>query len=219
MTRRTINLDDTVYDYLQSVSLREAPLLAALRQETAKLPGARMQIAPDQGQFMALLARLSGAVNALEVGVYTGYSALAVATVLPQHGRLIAMDVDEETTAIARRYWRAAGVDQRIELRLGDATATLDELLKVPHGHFDFAFIDADKERYEGYFERVLTLLRPGGLICVDNVLWGGRVANPQARSPATRALQAFNLKRLDDARVDISLVPVGDGLLLARKR
>lgn len=220
MTKRTIALTDSLYEYLIDVSLRESHSLLALREETAAMPQAGMQIAPEQGQFMALLARLSGARRYLEVGVFTGYSSLAVALALPDDGRVVACDVSEEWTAIARRYWREAGVDRKIDLRLAPAIQTLDELLAAgQRGSFDLAFIDADKEGYLDYYERVLALLRPGGLACIDNTLWAGRVADPEFADADTVAIRHFNEVLHRDERVDLALVPIGDGLTLARKR
>lgn len=220
MSRRTLPLDDRLYDYLLSVSLREPDVLRRLREETARHPQAEMQIAPEQGQFMGLLARLIGARKCLEVGVFTGYSALAVALALPFDGRLVACDVSEEFTSIGRRYWREAGVEQLIRLELGPAVRTLDALLADGEGGtFDFAFIDADKPSYGLYVERALALLRPGGLMAIDNVLWSGKVADPAVRDPDTDPLRALNEQLLADERIDLSLLPVGDGLTLARKR
>jgi predicted O-methyltransferase YrrM len=220
MSRRTIAVTDSLYDYLLSVSLREPPLLLRLREETAADPAAGMQISPEQGQFMALLARLTGARRCLEIGVFTGYSSLAVALALPPDGRILACDVSERWTAVARRYWEEAGVAQRIDLRLAPAMQTLDGLLAAgAHATFDLAFIDADKENYLGYYERTLELLRPGGLVLVDNTLWSGRVADPENAEPDTVALRHFNEVLHADDRVDLSLLPVGDGLTLARKR
>jgi len=220
MVRHHIELSEKLRDYVLSVSLREPPMLRRLREETALLPMAGMQIAPDQGQFMALLARLVGARRCLEIGTFTGYSALAVALALPQDGRIIACDVDPETTAIARRYWQAAGAADKIELRLAPALATLDALLGDGQaGTFDFVFIDADKENYDGYYERALRLLRPGGLIVIDNVLWGGWVADGRRKDPDTAALRALNAKLHRDERIDLSLLPLADGITLARKR
>ena len=220
MSNRSIALTESLYDYLLSVSLREPPLLLALREETAALPTRSMQIAPEQGQFMALLLRLMGARRCLEVGVFTGYSSLVTALALPDDGRLVACDVSEEWTAIARRYWREAGVEHKIELRLAPATETLDALVAAGEaGRFDMAFIDADKTSYLAYYERALLLLRPGGLIVVDNTLWSGRVADPESADADTVALRHFNEALHRDERVELSLVPVGDGLTLARKR
>ncbi len=180
MSTRTIGIDNQLYDYLLSTSLREVEILVKLRQETANLPQGRMQISPEQGQFMALLVQLIGAKKTLEVGVFTGYSSLAVALALPADGKIIAADVSEQFTAIARRYWQAAGVADKIDLRLAPGVETLDALLATGQAEtFDFAFIDADKENYDAYYERSLQLVRPGGLIAIDNVLWSGRVADP----------------------------------------
>jgi caffeoyl-CoA O-methyltransferase len=220
MSNRTLSLDDDLYGYLLDVSLREPDVLSRLRAETAALPGAGMQIAPEQGQFMALLVRMLGARKVLEVGTFTGYSALAVALALPADGKLVACDISEEWTAVGRRYWDEAGVGPIVDLRLGPALGTLDALIDGGEaGTFDFAFIDADKENYSNYFERVLTLLRPGGVAAVDNVLWGGSVIVDEKQDDATNAIRDFNRALHGDQRVDISLVPIGDGLTLARKR
>jgi len=220
MSTRSISLSDDLYDYLLSVSLRESGLQRRLRDETAANPMSRMQISPEQGQFMALLARLIGARRCLEVGVFTGYSSLAVALALPADGSIVACDVSEEWTAVARRYWTEAGVADKIDLRLAPALETLDSLLAAGGGgSFDFAFIDADKTNYLGYYERALELLRPGGLVAVDNTLWSGRVAQPEVVDPDTVALRHFNERLRRDDRVDLSLLPVGDGLTLARKK
>jgi predicted O-methyltransferase YrrM len=220
MSNRTIQLDDRTYEYLLAHSLREDPRLAKLRAETASHPQVNMQIAPDQAQFMQLLVRLMGARRAIEVGVFTGYSSLAVALAMPDDGRLLALDVSEEYTAVARRHWQDGGVAGRIELVIAPAAATLDaRLARGEAGAYDFAFIDADKTSYLAYYERLLKLLRPGGLIVVDNTLWSGRVADPQDRDADTRALREFNEALHRDARVDIALLPVGDGLTLARVR
>jgi len=220
MSTRVIDLTETLYDYLLANSLREPPVLARLREETAALPMARMQIGPDQGQFMRLLVELIGARRILEVGTFTGYSSLSMALALPADGKLIACDISEEYTAIARRYWAEAGVTERIDLRLGPATETLDGLIADGgSGAYDFAFIDADKTNYDSYYERCLTLLRQGGLIAIDNVLWGGAVADPADQTPDTLAIRAINAKVHKDERVSISLATVGDGLMLARKR
>jgi predicted O-methyltransferase YrrM len=209
-----------VYDYLLSVSLREAPILRRLREETAALPNASMQVPPEHGQFMAFLARLTGARNALEVGVFTGYSSLSVAMAMPEDGRIVACDISEEFTSVARRYWKEAGVEHKIDLRIRPALETLRELMaQGRRGAFDFAFIDADKTSYANYYECALELLRPGGLIMVDNVLWSGRVADPKETDADTVALRAFNEKVHADTRVFHSMLPLGDGVTLALKR
>jgi predicted O-methyltransferase YrrM len=219
MSNRTLNLDDRVYQYLLSTSLREHPVLAELRDITRTHPRAGMQISPEQGQFMALLIKLIGARRTLEVGVFTGYSSLAVALALPPEGGIVACDVSAEYTDIGRGYWAKAGVAHKIDLRLAPATVTLDTLIAEGHsGEFDFAFIDADKPRYDVYYERCLQLLRPGGLIAIDNVLWSGQVADP-AEDDDTAALQALNIKLHADERIDLSMLPIGDGLSLVRKR
>jgi len=220
MLKKTLGLDNQLYDYLLSASLREPDILQQLREETASLPNARMQIAPEQGQFMALLVQLLGATKTLEVGVFTGYSSLCVALSLPPNGKIVACDVSEEYTAVAHRYWKAAGVADKIDLRLAPALETLDKLLADGQAQtFDFAFIDADKGNYEGYYERSLQLIRPGGLIAIDNVLWSGRVADPQVQDASTKAIRAFNNKLHQDERVSLSLVSIADGLTLALKR
>jgi predicted O-methyltransferase YrrM len=220
MSNRSITLTDSLYEYLLSVSLREPQLLLDLREETAALPAAGMQISPEQGQFMALMVRLMGARRCLEVGVFTGYSSLVVALALPEDGRIVACDVSEKWTAVARTYWQAAGIDHKIDLRLAPAVATLDVLIAQGHsGTFDLAFIDADKASYLDYYERALTLLRPGGLIMVDNTLWDGRVIDPEVSDADTVAIRHFNETVHADPRVDLSLLPVGDGITLLRKR
>ena len=220
MSNRSITLTDSLYEYMNEVSLRESPLLLALREETSELTQRSMQISPEQGQFMALLVRLSGARRCLEVGVFTGYSSLVTALALPDDGSIVACDVSEEWTAVARRYWREAGVVHKIELRLAPASETLDNLLAQGQaGTFDFAFIDADKTSYLAYYERTLALLRTGGLGLVDNTLWSGRVADPEFADAETVALRHFNEVLHRDERVDLSLLPMGDGLTLARKR
>jgi len=220
MTNKTFTLSDTLYRYLLSVSLRDDPLRQRLRQETARDEMARMQSAPEQGQLMTLLVKLMGARKAMEIGVYTGYSGLCIATALPADGRLVACDINATWTTVARRYWEEAGVDDRIELRLAPALETLDALIaEGESGSFDFVFIDADKENYAGYYERSLTLLRPGGLIAIDNTLWSGQVADPSNQDADTRAIRAFNEALYRDSRVDISLIPIADGLTLAMKR
>ena len=220
MARTTLGLDDRLYDYYLRVSLREADVLRRLREETAGLPEGQMQIAPEQGQFMALLVELIGARRTIEVGVFTGYSSLAVALALPADGHIVACDVSEAWTAIARRYWDEAGVAHKIELRLAPAIETLDSLIAAGEaGAYDFAFIDAEKTEYADYYERVLELVRPGGLVAIDNVLWGGRVADPDTNDDDTNAIRAFNEALKGDERVTLSMVPSADGLTLARKR
>ncbi|MDH4554356.1 O-methyltransferase [Pseudomonas sp. BN417] len=216
MTNRTLNLDDALYGYLLDVSLRETPLLQRLRAETAAMPMARWQIAPEQGQFMALLVRLIGARRILEVGTFTGYSALCMAAELPDDGQLVCCDLPGDYNAVARRYWQEAGLAERIELRLAPA---LDTLAGMEAGSFDLAFIDADKANYPAYLEEALRLVRQGGLILFDNVLWSGRVLEAEPDSDDTRAIQALNRALKIDVRVDLSLLPLGDGLTLCRKR
>ena len=220
MMRGTLGLDDAVYDYLLRMSLREPDVLRKLREETVSMPMARMQVSPELGQFLALLVELIGAKRTLEVGVFTGYSSLSVALALPNDGGIIACDVSEEWTALARRYWAEAGVSHKVKLHLAPALETLDGLIAAGESDgFDFAFIDADKTQYADYYERALTLLRPGGLIAVDNVLWSGSVADPAKTDDDTSALRAFNEKLMGDQRVTLSMLPISDGLTLARKR
>jgi predicted O-methyltransferase YrrM len=219
MTMRTVAIDATLFDYLLANSLREHPAQAALREATRTMPHAGMQISPDQGQLMALLVKLMGARRALEIGTFTGYSALAVALALPEDGKLLACDISDEYTRVGRPFWRQAGVEARIELVLGPALATLDARLAAGEASaYDFAFIDADKTNYDAYFERCLQLVRAGGLIAIDNTLWSGAVARP-ATEPDTAALQALNAKLHHDPRIDLAMLTVGDGLTLARKR
>jgi len=220
MSNRSLSLDDRLYRYLLDHSLREDTLLRELREVTAQLEMGRMQISPEQGQFMALQAELLGAERILEIGTFTGYSGLCLARALPAHGRLVCCDVSEEWTEIARRFWRRAGVAERIDLRLGPALETLDGLLAQGGAErFDMIFVDADKTGYRDYYERGLELLRSGGLLLFDNTLWGGSVADPAIEDADTRALRELNDRLHRDERVTISLVPIGDGLTLARKR
>jgi O-methyltransferase len=220
MSARTTQLTDALHAYLLEHSLREPPLLRRLRKETAALPQANMQIAPEQGQFMQLLIRLTGAHRCLEIGTFTGYSSLAMALALPEDGEVVTCDLSEEWTAVARRYWQQGAVEDRIRLKLGPAADTLEALVHAGEtGRFDFAFIDADKTGYARYYDLCLRLVRPGGLIAVDNTLWGGSVADPCAQDADTVAIRAFNRTLRDDPRIDLSLVPIGDGLTLARKR
>ncbi|PMY40735.1 SAM-dependent methyltransferase [Pseudomonas sp. GW456-L14] len=220
MTARTLNLDDALYHYLLDVSLRETPLLRRLRDETQALPMARWQVAPEQGQFLALLIKLIGARRVLEVGTFTGYSALSMAAALPEDGQLICCDIPGDYNATARRYWQEAGVAGRIELRLAPALETLARIEQEEgEGGFDLIFIDADKANYPVYLESALRLLRVGGLAVFDNTLWSGRVLEENPQSEDTRAIQALNRALKDDPRVDLSLLPLGDGLTLCRKR
>ncbi|KAA5839582.1 methyltransferase domain-containing protein [Pseudomonas chlororaphis] len=220
MTARTLNLDDALYHYLLDVSLRETPLLRRLRDETQALPMARWQVAPEQGQFLALLIKLIGARRVLEVGTFTGYSALSMAAALPEDGQLICCDIPGGYNATARRYWQEAGLAGRIELRLAPALKTLARIEQEEgEGGFDLVFIDADKANYPAYLESALRLLRVGGLAVFDNTLWSGRVLEENPQSEDTRAIQALNRALKDDPRVDLSLLPLGDGLTLCRKR
>jgi caffeoyl-CoA O-methyltransferase len=220
MSNKSIGLTDQVYDYLLRNSLREPAILRELREETAADPLANMQIAPEQGQFMALLVSLLGARNILEIGVFTGYSSLAMALAMPADGRIIACDLSDAWTSVARRFWDRAGVGDRITLRLGPAMDTLNTLIATGEsGQFDLAFIDADKTGYDGYYERCLELLRPGGLILIDNVLWGGQVADPENTDPDIVAIRALNAKIQCDSRVTSCLLPLADGLTLAMKQ
>ena len=220
MSARTLSLDARLQRYVVAYGARETALQRDLRRVTRRLPQAGMQIGAEQGALMQLLVRLAVARRCLEIGSFTGYSALAVALALPPGGRVICCDVSEEWTAIARRYWKKAGVARKIDLRLGPALETLDALLRSGEaGRFDFAFIDADKANYLSYYERCLKLVRRGGLVAADNTLWGGSVADPRNQTVDTRAIRAFNRKVLRDRRVDMALVPVGDGLTLALKR
>ncbi|TAE58640.1 MAG: SAM-dependent methyltransferase [Nostocales cyanobacterium] len=219
MIKKTIGLEQNLYEYLLSVSLREPEILTQLRQETAQLPGAIMQISPEQGQFMTLLVKLIGAKKTLDIGVFTGYSSLIVALALPGDGKVIACDINQDSTNIAKRYWQQAGVAEKIDLRIAPALETLDQLLADGEaGSFDFAFIDADKGNYENYYERSLQLIRPGGLIAIDNVLWSGKVADPENQDKQTEKIRAFNQKLHQDQRITLSLVPIADGLTLAVK-
>ncbi len=220
MSARTLNLTERVRDYLISVGVREDPALVALREETAGLEDAAMQISPEQAALMQMLVRLVGARQVLEVGTFTGYSALAMALALPEDGRVTCCDVSEEWTAIARRHWDAAGLGDRITLHLGPALDTLDRLLDEGEADgFDLAFVDADKASYLAYHERCLQLVRRGGAILFDNVLWGGSVADPDDQKASTIAIRELNAALRDDERVDLALVPVGDGLTIARRR
>lgn len=211
-------LDPALHAYIVGQTLREPEVLRDLREETHAMPDGGMQIAPEQGQLMALLARAIGATRYLEVGVFTGYSSLAMALALPPAGRIVALDVSEEYTSVARRYWARAGVAESIDLRLGPALDALDALIVEGGEPFDMAFVDADKTNVDGYYERCLALLRPGGLLLVDNVIWSGRVLEPD-QDASTRALVAIVAKAGKDERVDVTLLPVSDGILVVRKR
>ncbi|MCU7650234.1 O-methyltransferase [Pseudomonas piscis] len=220
MTARTLNLDDALYQYLLDVSLRDTSLLRRLRDETQALPTARWQVAPEQGQFLALLIKLIGARRVLEVGTFTGYSALCMAQALPGGGALVCCDLPGDYNATARRYWQEAGVQQLIDLRLAPALETLASLEQQGQSNsFDLIFIDADKANYPAYLEFALRLLRTGGLVVFDNTLWSGRVLEVAPASEDTRAIQALNRALKDDPRIDLSLLPLGDGLTLCRKR
>ena len=219
MANKTLSLSNALYTYLVEHSVREPEILQRLRAETAKDSMSMMQIGPEQGQFMQLLVRLMGAKNCLEVGVFTGYSSLAVALVLPADGRIVACDVSEKWTAIARKYWMEAGVAAKIDLRIAPALSTLDELITSGKASsFDFAFIDADKVNYLAYYERALTLVRTGGLIAVDNTLWGGQVIDKKSKNVDTQAIRQFNDRLRSDLRIHLSLLPIGDGVTLALK-
>ena len=219
MSNRTLSMTDELYDYLLTTSLRETPVQKNLREHTAGMEGSQMQIAPEQGQFMALLIRLMNAHKVLEVGVFTGYSSLSMALALPGQGKLLACDVNAEWTDVARQFWRQAGVEDRIDLRLAPAVDTLKGLIESgQQAAYDFAFIDADKENYDQYYELCLQLIRPGGLVVIDNTLWGGDVADPRIQDTDTRAIRALNEKIAADSRVDMSQLPIADGLTLVRK-
>lgn len=221
MTKRTAGMDDRLYDYISRTFMRETDVMRRLREETAQLGDiSRMQVAPEQGQLMALLLELIGARRVIEVGTFTGYSALAMAGALPADGRIIACDISEEWTAIARRYWREAGVAGKIDLRIGRAAETLEFLIAEGEtGTYDAAFLDADKTTYDRYYELLLELLRPGGMIMIDNAYGGFRAEQPETRNPDTLAIQALNAKLRTDERVSVALVPIADGLTVVRKR
>jgi predicted O-methyltransferase YrrM len=220
MARYNIVLDDKLYPYFQKVACDEAPALAELRDRTASLPLAVMQISPEQGAFMAMMVRLTGARRILEIGTFTGYSSLAMALALPLDGMILASDVSEEWTSIAREFWKKAGVSEKISLVLKPGGEVIADLMaKGEAGSFDLMFIDADKEQYDAYYEGGLKLLKTGGLMLIDNVLWGGDVANPEKTDADTEAFRALNAKIRKDARVDFSMVPIGDGVTMVRKR
>ena len=220
MSRRTHGLSDELAAYVRTTGLREPDVLARLREETGTLAQANMQVSPEQGAFLAMLAELTGARRCVEVGTFTGYSSLAVALALPEDGRIVCCDVSEEWTSIARRYWAEAGVADKVDLRIAPGSETLDALIEAgEESTYDFAFVDADKGGYDDYYERLLRLVRPGGLIAFDNVLWSGKVADASVDDPDTVALRTLNAKLHGDERVSIVLLPIGDGLTLARRR
>ena len=220
MSSSTIGLSEDLRQYLLGVSCRESKTLKGLRKETFQLKEAQMQISPEQGSFLAFLVKVLRAKKTLDIGVFTGYSSLVVADALPNDGVVIACDTSEEWTNIAQKYWSEAGVNNKIRLELAPALRTLDKLIENGEpGTFDFSFIDADKINYQNYLERSLILLKPGGVIAIDNVLWGGKVLDKQDNEPATRAIRKFNEKLKNDDRVLISMVPIGDGLTLAFKK
>ncbi|HND22065.1 MAG TPA: class I SAM-dependent methyltransferase [Acidobacteriota bacterium] len=220
MSNTSAFVQEDIHNYILSVTLREPELLQRLREETASHPMSRMQIAPEQGQFMALLVQMLGAKKTLEIGVFTGYSSLSVALALPPDGKIVACDVSEDWTNVARRYWKEAGVEHKIDLHLAPAVETLSQLLADGEaGTFDFAFLDADKDNYDTYYELLLPLLRPGGTIAIDNVLWSGRVIDPEVKDADTVALKELNQKLHHDERISLSMLPIADGLTLAVKR
>jgi caffeoyl-CoA O-methyltransferase len=220
MANKTIGISDELAAYVVEVGTREPDVLARLREETAAIPQHDMQIAPEEGAFLALLVELIGARRCIEVGTFTGYSSTAVALALPENGQLVCCDVSEEWTELAGKYWDEAGVSDKIDLRIAPAAETLDQLLADgEEAAYDFAFVDADKAGYDGYYERLLRLVRPGGLIALDNTLWGGEVLDQDAQDDDTRAIQALNAKLAGDERVTLCLLPVADGVTLARRR
>ena len=220
MSNKTIGLSDELHAYVVAVGVREADVLRRLREETAATPEHNMQIAPEQGAFMAMLVELAGARRCIELGTFTGYSSTAVALALPDDGEIVCCDVSSEWTDVARRYWAEAGVEHKVDLRIAPALETLDALLASGRqGTFDFAFVDADKAQYPTYYERLLELLRPGGLIAFDNVLWGGQVIDPEDNDKDTVAVRELNEQLATDERISVSMVPIADGLTLVRKR
>ena len=220
MSNRTIGVSDALAAYVVEVGTREPDVLTRLREETAAIPQHGMQVAPEEGAFLAMLVELTGARRCIEVGTFTGYSSTAVALALPEDGRLVCCDVSEEWTSVARRYWAEAGVAGKVDLRIGPAADTLDGLhADGEEATYDFAFVDADKAGYDGYYERLLRLVRPGGLIALDNTLWSGKVIEPDSDDKDTRAIRALNAKLAVDDRVSLSLVPIADGVTLARRR
>ena len=220
MANKTMGISEDLAAYVVEVGAREPEVLARLREETAAVPQHRMQIAPEEGAFLAMLAELTGSRRCIEIGTFTGYSSTAVALRLPEDGRMVCCDVSEEWTSVARKYWGEAGVTDKIDLRIGPASETLDGLLADGgQGSYDFAFVDADKRGYDGYYERLLRLVRAGGVIAFDNTLWGGEVLDPDPQDEDTRAIQALNRKLADDDRISVCLLPVADGVTLARVR
>ncbi len=220
MSTRTIEMTDKLYTYMLDVSLREPDVMAQLRKRTARHPMSMMQISPEQAQFMQMLVRMLGAKRCIEVGTFTGYSALAIALALPKKGKLVALDISDEYTQIGVPFWEQAGVAQKIDLRIGPAKKSLNKMIKKgEQGRYDFAFIDADKPGYPDYFERCLKLLRKGGVIAVDNIFMNGDVVDGRKKGENPVAMRAFNEKLKTDKRVELSLVPIGDGLALAMKK
>ncbi len=220
MSNQTITVTPQIYQYLLNVSLRESEIMTKLREETMQLEQSMMQISPEQGQFMQLMVKAIGAKRTIEVGVFTGYSALAVANALPDDGMVIACDVSEEWTSIGQKYWEQAGVSKKIDLRIAPAAKTMQGLIENGEsGKFDFAFIDADKPAYDQYYEQCLILLRPGGLIMLDNTLWSGKVADPNVDDEDTQAIRQLNQKLHGDSRIDLCIIPMSDGITLVRKR
>jgi predicted O-methyltransferase YrrM len=220
MANRTIGISDELAAYVVEVGTREPDVLARLREETAAIPQSRMQIAPEEGAFLAMLVELTGARRCIEIGTFTGYSSTVVALALPENGSIVCCDVSEEWTSLARKYWDEAGVASKIDLRIAPAAETLDRLIENgEQAAYDFAFVDADKTGYDGYYERLLQLVRPGGLIAFDNTLWGGAVLDVDPEDEDTRAIQALNAKLAGDQRITLCLLPVADGVTLARRR
>lgn len=220
MTRRTLTMTEPLYQYMLKTALREPPVLQALREKTGALPQEKMQIAPEQGQFMAFLLELMQAKRVIEIGTFTGYSALWMALALPETGQLITCDISDAQLELAAKFWQTAGVADKITFKHGEAKQTLTQLLTTGQaGQFDFAFIDADKENYDDYFEQCYQLVRPQGVIALDNMLWGGKVADPQINDASTCAIRALSKKLLQDERITLSLLPIADGLTLAMKR
>ena len=220
MSNKTIGISDELAAYVVEVGTREPDVLARLREETAAIPQHGMQIAPEEGAFLAMLVELTGARRCIEIGTFTGYSSTAVALALPEEGQLVCCDVSEEWTSVARKYWDEAGVAGKIDLRVAPAAETLDQLLADgEEAAYDFAFVDADKTGYDAYYERLLRLVRPGGLIAFDNTLWGGKVLDQDTEDEDTRAIQALNTKLAGDERITLCLLPVSDGVTLARRR